>query len=245
MKTNILLVIALVLLTGSLSYAQTITSYEYWFDMNYSDRVNVTVSGGSIVNINNSISTEELSQGYHTFWFHTRSSDGKWSVPVGNTFVKGNNDLVGVEYWYDNDYSTKEYLALTPNQGGDYNLQLPVSGLSIGNHIISCCFVDEEQIRSVPVSGSFYYDGSVLGMNNLSNEIGIKLFPNPSDKQIQLSGVEHYSAVKIYDIQGRLILSKSIANSNEIVSIESLPVGVYTIQFLNSEEVESMHFIKK
>jgi hypothetical protein len=244
MKTKILLVIALVMFISISSYAQTITSYEYWFDMNYADRVNVNVSEGSTATLSNSINTEALTQGYHTFWFHTRSSDGKWSVPVGSTFVKGNNELVGVEYWYDNDYSTKEYMALTPSQGDDYNLQLPVAGLPIGDHLISMCFVDDEQIRSVPISSNFYYDGSVLGIDYLSNDLGINLFPNPSEKQIQLSGIEDYSQLKIFDIQGRIMLTKSIANSNEIVNIEALPSGIYTIQILNSSVAKTMNFVK-
>ncbi len=139
MKTKTMLVMALVFLTGIASYAQTITNYEYWFDTNYADRVNVTVSGAAILNINNSVNAESLGQGYHTFWFHTKSSDGKWSVPVGSSFIKGNNEIVAIEYWFDNDYSTKENLDLTPSQSIDYAIQLPVAGLSIGDHLISMC----------------------------------------------------------------------------------------------------------
>ncbi len=241
-KSVMFLIVALAASIGS--FAQTMTAYEYWFDMDYANRTNVSISGGTTVNINASINTGTLSQGNHIFWFHTQSSDGRWSVPVSSPFVKGNNEIVGVEYWYDNDYSTKEYMSLTPSQGEAYSLGLPVSGIAIGNHQISISFVDNEQIRSVPISTSFYYDGTVLGISELKKLDGLQLFPNPANEEIQLSGITDYTHLVIYDIQGKVVLNKSISSNTEKVAIENLSPGLYTILLLSETQNTSLSFIK-
>ncbi len=241
-KSVMILFVALVASFGS--FAQTMSAYEYWFDMDYANRTNVSISGGTTVNINASLNTESLSQGSHTLWFHTQSSDGRWSVPVSSPFVKGNNAIIGVEYWYDNNYSTKEYMDLTPSQGEDYSLGLPVSGITIGNHQISISFVDNEQIRSVPISTSFYYDGSVLGISDLKNMAGLHLFPNPANEEIQLSGLADYNNLVIYDIKGTVVLNQSTSGDTEKLKIESLSPGLYTILLLSETQHTTLSFIK-
>lgn len=235
--------ILLSLLTSMIGKSQTIDAYEYWFDTDYDNRVYVSVAGGTVDHINTDINTASISTGYHMFWFHTKSSDGKWSVPVSSSFVKGNNSIIGIEWWYDDDYTTRVYMDLTPSQGGSYPLALPVSGLSIGNHVITMCFVDNEQVRSAPVSASFYFNG-VSGLEDVAFNAGLKLFPNPVQSQLQITGITETSQLVIYDQVGKTVLIQTLNNPTASFNIEQLQSGTYTALVLSETKCNTMTFVK-
>lgn len=243
MKKHTLLMILLSLFASLVGKSQTITAYEYWFDYDYDNRVYVSIAGGTVDHIDTDISTTSISTGYHMFWFHTKSSDGKWSVPVSSSFVKGNNAIIGIEWWYDDDYTTRVYMDLTPSQGGAYPLALPVSGLSIGNHNITMCFVDNEQVRSAPVSSTFYYDG-ISGLENTAFNDGLKLFPNPVQSQLQITGITQSSQLVIYDQVGKTVLNRALNNPTESLNIEQLQPGTYTALVLSQTKCSTMTFVK-
>lgn len=244
MNKKILYVLSLALIWGVGLKAQTITAYEYWFNSDYANRTLVDLNGSTIATVSDAISTSDLAQGHHTFWFHTQSSDGKWSIPVSSPFVKGNNPIVGLEYWFDNDYSNKIYYELTPSAGGNYPLGLPVSNLSIEDHIISICFVDQENIRSIPVSGSFYYDGSVGLTPDLFGDVPT-VFPNPGQDHIRINGIHQYNRILIFNSFGQLMMNTSNNQLSQEIAIEHLSSGMYTIHLLNEEKSITLPLLKK
>jgi hypothetical protein len=69
-----------------------------------------------------------------------------------------------------------------------------------------------------------------------------KAFPVPAQNTINLSYNELKSAanVYVYDMEGRLLLTKTIANGNRTsqLDLRNIPVGVYTILLLNNERTE-------
>lgn len=226
-------------------WSQSINAYEYWFDMDYVNRVYVSVTSAESVTVANSINTSDLPLGHHTLWFHVLSTDGKWSVPISSPFVKGNRDIIAIEYWYDNDYSTKVIYDLSPTQLVSNQFNIPIGGIAIGNHTISFCFVDEDQLRSVPVSGTFYYDGSVGEILLQSENKAVSLFPNPAKNQISLLGIEEYTHIMIFDQNGKNVFNERIANSTENLNIESYSSGLYSVVLLHPEKCTTMTFVKE
>lgn len=244
MNKNSLYVLLLALIWSVQMNAQTITGYEYWFDADYANRSYVSLSSNATVTINESISTSNLPMGHHTFWFHTKSSDGKWSIPVSSPFVKGNNPIVGLEYWYDNDYTTKSFFDLEPSAGGNFPVGLPISNLSIGDHLISICMVDEENIRSIPISSTFYFDGSV-GVQPIIHLEELALYPNPTVDRLQINGLENYDRIMIINAAGQIVMNEATNQSNEALSVVHLAPGLYSIRLLNDAENVSLSFLKK
>lgn len=245
MNRNIIFIVVTALCAGLTGSTQTITGYEYWFDMDYADRTYVSLSGGTVTQVDASASTPELSQGYHLFWFHTQSSDGKWSVPVCSPFVKGNNAITGLEYWYDNDYDTRVYMDLTPGQGGNYSLDLPVSGLTIGDHLISICFVDLGQVRSVPVTSTFFYDGSVSGIEVVSGQPALKLYPNPSRGEVQLSGAAGFTYMVVYDVAGNTVMHQSVSGPDQKLDVSRFAPGLYSLLLIHPSGNKKLTFVKE
>lgn len=84
-----------------LSFAQSLTQYEYWFDDNISTRKTGSLSGTSAV-VKASIDTEQVGFGLHKFCFRAKQSDGMYSAVTSSLFMKGVAPQGSIiEYWFD------------------------------------------------------------------------------------------------------------------------------------------------
>lgn len=80
--------------------------------------------------------------------------------------------------------------------------------------------------------------------NNDKLEGKIKLFPNPTSNTVTITGAKN-SNINIYNINGKVIFSKSIFNNNEKLDISNLSSGFYYAEILNSETKSVIKLIKK
>lgn len=70
----------------------------------------------------------------------------------------------------------------------------------------------------------------VLGTDEIgSNTNSLKIYPNPSDKWIKISGLKNKSLVKIYSMTGKLVHSGDYTSETEI-NISNLSSGLYLVQ---------------
>jgi len=58
----------------------------------------------------------------------------------------------------------------------------------------------------------------------------VNIYPNPASDNIYISNLIEKSIIKIYDIQGKLVLENKISNK-EYVNISSLAKGIYQVKF--------------
>ncbi|MAW21434.1 MAG: hypothetical protein CMD16_03450 [Flavobacteriales bacterium] len=72
----------------------------------------------------------------------------------------------------------------------------------------------------------------------------INFFPNPATDNIYISNVLKTTNIKIYDIQGRLVLEKETHNK-EYLNISSLAKGVYQVTFEGENYKEKRKLIKE
>ena len=108
-KTFICIVACLLCLLPALTYAQSLTRYEYWFDDDFNSRVPGNLSGTSDA-VSLSIGTDQLENGVHKFSFRARQSDGKYSAIISSLFLK--RPMVQssqMEYWFDDKFDQREY----------------------------------------------------------------------------------------------------------------------------------------
>ena len=102
-----------------------------------------------------------------------------------------------------------------------------------GTELASCNLYEVKKIS--------FGDNSETNLeNNGFNTIAI--FPNPTQDVLFINGLEFNDKVRLFDLQGKLILT-SVANTdgNLQVSVSQLPNGVYLLQV----GVEIMKFIKQ
>ena len=77
------------------------------------------------------------------------------------------------------------------------------------------------------------YDVSLLSVNDnngaISNPLSFKVFPNPTENYIRISGVKNEQNFKIYNLLGRLVKKGKIYNDDQI-DISSFDNGMYLLK---------------
>jgi hypothetical protein len=58
---------------------------------------------------------------------------------------------------------------------------------------------------------------------------GIRLYPNPSDGVVFMDGLEIGTRIQVYNIVGVPVFTKVVQNSNEVLSLENQPAGLYFV----------------
>ena len=65
----------------------------------------------------------------------------------------------------------------------------------------------------------------------------INLYPNPSNGRVFVEGLEPGSNIQVYNIVGVPVFSKLVQNSNEVLSLEDQPAGLYLVVVTNNKEI--------
>ncbi|MBN4072208.1 T9SS type A sorting domain-containing protein [Flavobacteriales bacterium AH-315-E23] len=78
-----------------------------------------------------------------------------------------------------------------------------------------------------------------IGVNDMSNEFALELFPNPSSGVFRI--VSHLSNeatnLRVFDLQGGLVYEESSIDSDGTIDLSNLEAGIYTIVLADDEEI--------
>ena len=74
------------------------------------------------------------------------------------------------------------------------------------------------------------------------NEINV--FPNPSNDKIEITGL-HNGTIEIFNIQGQIIKTLNITNTNTTIDISELSSGAYAIKIVTDDGTIVKKFIKQ
>jgi bilirubin oxidase len=87
-------------------------------------------------------------------------------------------------------------------------------------------------------------DSASIGLADTEKINSIKLFPNPTEKLMMLSGTKNINSVEVIDMMGKTHLF--MANiSSLMINVESLPTGVYFIKIVSPQNSITKKFIKQ
>lgn len=151
--------IILLCLLPMLSFGQTLTRLEYWFDDNFSSKRAVNLSGTEY-EVDTSISTQGLNNGVHKLWYRVRRSDGMYSPVSGSLFYKFQfSDGMKLEYWVDDDYEhAQTFDGRLASDGKDYIFvnELDLGNVTPGHHRLHCRAITSDDqaataITSMPI----------------------------------------------------------------------------------------------
>ena len=115
MSRNIFIIIiaCLLCLIPDLSFAQSLTTYEYWFDDSFGSRQSGSLSGTNTV-VKLSVGTDQLDNGVHKFSFRAKQSDGKYSAVTSSLFLKRPAAQSSqMEYWFDDNFDGRDFLDIS------------------------------------------------------------------------------------------------------------------------------------
>jgi len=140
------------------------------------------------------------------------------------------------------NYNTLTYSTLSALFGGNFtNI---VNGQDLVLHLITDdIYIDIKFTgwQTQGGGGGFSYerssDSQILSIGEIELEKSIKLFPNPSNDYIQVSGLTGNEKYILYNILGTEI-RKGVMSNNEQISIRSFTSGLYFLKFENGNTIK-------
>jgi hypothetical protein len=77
---------------------------------------------------------------------------------------------------------------------------------------------------------------SSVSTQDLGNDM-IRIYPNPSQGMVEISGLEAGNRIKVYNTLGALVLETPAMQSREVISLDNQSSGIYYIVISNSDSV--------
>ena len=162
------------LVAHSLCSQNNINYYEYWFDSNYDEKTETSISPVSQFTLNENISTTDLINGLHTFHIRFKDDSARYSSIVSQFFYKAaagdpdGGNISAYEYWFDNNYDEKVFESISPSPTFQL-IENFENDLPVGLHTIHIRFKDSGGLWSSSVSQFFYKSsGGGPGTTNIS-----------------------------------------------------------------------------
>lgn len=176
-------------------------------------------------------------------WLLGSTQTVTWDV-AGTTANNINTQNVNILYTTDEGQTFTTLVENTPNDG---NQVITVPALPVNTEI---------RIMIQPVNNIYYaISKKVKLVNVLANENfkfeEFKLYPNPTNDQVTFSFVSENSNqinYQLYDLNGRLILDRTVENVmhiQETVSLDRLSSGTYLLRISDGTNSMSSKIIKK
>ena len=122
------------------------------------------------------------------------------------------------------------------------------------NPALQCVFVDDASDPNLvpPVwikDNLSTYVSSEVECNTLSlnsiNEVSFDMYPNPVNNTLYVSSKSSHAVVQIYNITGKVILTKTLTQGENVVNVSALSSGVYLARFISDNKVDTKKLIIK
>lgn len=115
-------------------------------------------------------------------------------------------------------------------------------------------FVNGEQVVAADLLASngvvHVIDGvllPIIAVNEVMNNVSVALYPNPAENflNVNISGSNDVVQFEIVDMTGKRVEEGALMNNNNIIDIQNLTSGFYTIRILNNNVFTTQSFVKK
>ncbi len=84
-----------------------------------------------------------------------------------------------------------------------------------------------------------------IGVSNLTDNQSITLYPNPANSILNIKGIENQSIATLYSVDGKLLQTNNLTNSNSEININKLNSGIYILKIQNKSETVVRRFVKQ
>lgn len=100
---------------------------------------------------------------------------------------------------------------------------------------------------TIPHSAALVDNLVLNGVMNVSDLESVKVsaYPNPVVNQLNISSKQNIKEVKIFNVNGQLVLNTKANNNTTSVNVSTLKSGVYVAQITTDKGIETIKVIKK
>lgn len=209
---------------------QLIDGYEYWFDNNYSSRIEASFTGVEDYEFSEDLPTAGLTPGLHKLHVRFHQDDDTWGATANHNFFIPSEPVSGTtvaiaQIWYDHDIASSTTINLGNTPTAVLNQALNTSGLSEGFHVVSLRVQDDEGFWSAPVNRRLWFDATGI--------------PQVVEYRYWFDGDFSTSIQVVIDQpDSPYVLDTSISTS----MVDLGPNHQFCVQFMNSDNVWSAPF---
>ena len=134
--------------------AQQIEEYRYWIN---DDPTGLTATGigpAQQVVLNAALTLPTLTKDFNTITIQFKDTNDVYSVPVSGIFTRNTGDVVGYEYWIDDDIANRVSGTMTAGSTVNLTSNIPLC-LVAGTHVFAIRFSSASGTWSVPITRQF------------------------------------------------------------------------------------------
>ncbi len=172
------------------------------------------------------------------------------TITVWLTTLPGNYDLVvldnsGTQIGISkNKGSRNESISLTVEAGTYYAKVYPVG---TANSATSCYTLKVQTVTATKAITTATNVTATATMENVNPNFTVNLFPNPAGDQLNvwMEGVQKKTAIKVYNLMGKLVMHQESGNTLTRLNISKLSTGFYLVKVNDGKELRSAKFIKQ
>ncbi|PWK18967.1 T9SS type A sorting domain-containing protein [Xanthomarina spongicola] len=117
---------------------------------------------------------------------------------------------------------------------------------------LECIFVDdasEPNLSSWTIDANSNFVETVGECNSLSvdnaNELSFSMYPNPTRNTLYVDAKTNNSIINIYNITGKIVLTKTLIQGNNLVDVSRLASGIYLARFSSDNQLDTKKLIIK
>jgi len=239
---------AFIAVTGlNVSYNSVLTS------LDLSSNLSLTSITTEECSVLNSINVSGLTQvATMNFYGNNLSAlDVSTNTALDNLVVRNNSlldlDLSNNIVLASLDCKNNALTSLDMRNGNNANVIAFNSDFNSG---LTCIYVDDSgaaYLTSWTKDSLSLFANDIAECNTLSienrNLVAFNLYPNPAVNEVFMSTNVQNSTVDIYNITGKLVLTKVLAFGNNTVNISELSAGVYLARFSSDRKIETKKLI--
>jgi hypothetical protein len=148
--------------------ANQMMAYQYWFDSDFGNAANVSITPTTEYQMSAAISTAALTPGLHLLNVRFKDQRSQWSSTIsqfvyttmGASGVRG-NAVSKMQFWFDNDFNAAQSKALSTQPVVQVTDMIDANTLPDGLHILNVRFADTVGQWSSTISQFFYKSAEV------------------------------------------------------------------------------------
>ncbi|RZL99654.1 MAG: T9SS type A sorting domain-containing protein, partial [Pedobacter sp.] len=97
------------------------------------------------------------------------------------------------------------------------------------------------RLKMIDIDGRFTYSNTV----KLSGEGNLLVYPTPAKELISVSGLDKKGDIRLLSADGKIMLTQTVTSNVQTINIGQLAKGVYVLQYINGNSVQTQKIIKE